>query len=226
MYSAMFPNQGGDIVLEINNLSQRQDYLPPQDVACPKIVLIRNQVYQSHKYRHFLDLYSRLRVKLEYVTGDSRIGDENIWDYYIDILAARKCHSLPSVCHVHNETQCITDEDLRELLRAGDEKIRLLFRDGGIVKSQFRRLNAAPFLLNLKRNILLTLQNQPDIGNRRLVDTEHPMVMGVDMEGVNWWHYSAHDTSIAAVIGDLEASDMRFHHYLIFGVGGRLILRM
>ncbi|KAI9293713.1 phosphoglycerate mutase-like protein [Neoconidiobolus thromboides FSU 785] len=196
---------------EINVMPMELETLLPLQKMCPLLKKLELELKHSKLYKQFLASLEIERKKIEDIIGGPRLGDHSdAIDYYVDIFQARQCHQFPPVCKknkLKNQTECVTKEMIDKMMIHGNSEVRLFYRDHPLVYPQLARLRIGGFLMELKRNLLIKISNY---FNLKFIEAEHLTLFNSDLK---FFYYSAHDTSIAAILGALHSDDMNWPPY-------------
>lgn len=219
----------------VSKLSGLSIYTMPSEIettvsnrkGCPKIVSLENEIKSSQTFKNYLASIEHERTEFENILGEPRIGDyKDTVDYYVDTFQARSCNGFSDVCKAKdssnkNSTACVSKTMIDKMMEYGNAESRIFFRDHPTVFPLVARLRMGGFLLEIKRNLLLGISKH---SGESLINTQHPdsesdpsfafpPVFSDDQFKKKFFYYSAHDTSLSALLGALHSQNMRWPPY-------------
>lgn len=184
--------------------------------TCPRIQKIEQEIKASSIYKKYLDEVQPLRSKFESVLEGTRIGDhKDSVSYYVDVFQSRTCHGFPAVCKMGNTSNkhCITKSMIKKMMRFGNRECELSYRDHPDSLPVAARLRIGEVLLEMKRNILGAIEQ--DSGKHLIKDPNFNanQTSRFDLGGKKFFYFSAHDTTIAPILGAFQSFHMNWPPY-------------
>ncbi|KAI8324201.1 phosphoglycerate mutase-like protein [Martensiomyces pterosporus] len=187
LLGGLWPNRGysSDDAIPLHSLPQRIEDLYGNSDACPKVDDLYNQIIGSSHFLDFLKEEKPLMTKLNSNFGEEGGDWTSNWNNQVDVLLPRHCHGMKLPCNSPNK-DCPTDADVAQAMRNGHYQYAYTYRDNPLAHN-FTRLSIGSFLGTLNE------QRQAHIAGKS--------------SKVKLAIYSAHDTSIAPILGVLKASN-------------------
>ncbi|KAJ9073104.1 hypothetical protein DSO57_1020134 [Entomophthora muscae] len=200
------------------------------DKGCKKIKTLEDNIQSSPSFKQYLATAEHERTKFEAILGSPRIGDQTgSLFYYVDLFQARSCHKFPAVCKRSNSSSqesdaassCVTQKMIDKMMVYGNAENRIWYRDHPLVFPSLARMRIGGFLLEVKRNLLLAINKDSGLD---VIRTRHPNAdsdpnlafppdFTSEMFKKKFIIYSAHDSSLAALLGAIHSQDMNWPPY-------------
>ncbi|KAJ1957397.1 hypothetical protein EC988_000849, partial [Linderina pennispora] len=156
---------------------------------CPNVYSYATQIRNSRPYTTFLkdqaEFMNRL-IAIFGVSGDKWLSN---WSGYVDVLWSRHCHNMALPCMwqaVNTTAACASVEDAKQAMRNAHFEWTLKYRDH-LLSTQYLRCAIGAFLGTLHEQI------QDHIAGK--------------IQGLRLALYSAHDSTVAAILGAFKASN-------------------
>ncbi|KAJ1946627.1 hypothetical protein FBU59_001984 [Linderina macrospora] len=191
LIGSLYPGRdiGSDDAIPMHTYPQSIETMIDNPTACPKLNTYSAQIYGSAPFQQFLKDQGPLMSRISGILGVSGPMWTASWSGYVDALLPRKCHSKPLPCRYVNgqkTTDCVTEEDVKQAMRNGSFEWTFKYRDHPL-SGDYARLAIGSFLATLRDQI-----------------QDH--VSGA-ASGPKFSLYSGHDTTVAALLGALKASN-------------------
>ncbi|CAO3571917.1 unnamed protein product [Mortierella alpina] len=174
-------------VLQIHTQPSEIEYLYMNDKVCPRMNQLRAEAQKS----------STVLKKLHQDNVDFQkelidiLGAKRPWTGYMDTVLPRVCHDRPLQCRKKDGVErCINSSITERILENVEIQTAEIYRD---MKGMFEvlQLGIGPVANDIKQNLLAAKDNGK----------------------VRFQFYSGHDTTIAPILGMLDAEDMRWPPY-------------
>ncbi|KAF9573617.1 hypothetical protein EC968_008252 [Mortierella alpina] len=174
-------------VLQIHTLPAEIEYLYMNDRVCPRLNQLRADAQQ----------HSKVLKKLQHDNRDFQkelvdiLGEKRTWNGFMDTVLPRVCHDKPLQCRQEDGAKrCIDSSIAERILENVATQTAETYRD---MNGMFEvlQLGIGPLANDIKQNLLAARDNGK----------------------VRFQFYSGHDTTIAPMLGMLDAADMRWPPY-------------
>lgn len=206
--------------LRIHSLPVELETLGPNPWQCARLRWLLAQVHQSSQWKSYLadnaDLKRRLDRILEIPEDNKEFS--GTFDRYHDIFLARACHGKELPCrresedagsfgrhHRGGKKECVTKEMVDRLEELGRREYEMQFSTSA-QSEEIVQLSVGMVWKEVLDHYkqLIKLDNGHTTGSD---DTEDSMYGSAAADGTKLFFYSAHDTTLAPIIGSLKPAD-------------------
>lgn len=187
---------------KIQVVDEMFETISPSSVNCPTLIKVVVNTTKTIQYKEFMNKFEAHKTRIMNILKSKiEIIDNEVFviEALLDVIWSRHCSKFPVICNPENKEDCIDEKLLDIILKFSNIEARILNRDNVFNIPIGARLKMGGFLLEIKRNIIAKINNS--------------LIKESLFNKFKLIYYSAHDSSLSALLGALQSMDMRWPPY-------------